>query len=287
MIWIAFAALFSVLVSVLLKMAPRRGIDVAQAVTWNYLIASALCVALLNPPLDTLRLPQTPWWALLTLALVLPSLFLVLAASVRQAGIVRTDIAQRLSLLLSLLAAFTVFGERASVVKLVGVGVGILAMLAIVARPEKAPQSDSRAIGILLTVWVGFAVVDVALKGIARAGVPFSASLQVCFGLAFLSMFLWQLYRHWQGIIRLRWRNVVTGFLLGGLNFGNIVCYVRAHQALPDNPAVVFASMNIGVVLLGTLVGMGVFHEPTSRWNRIGIPLAIVAIAVIAFAPKG
>ena len=61
---------------------------------------------------------------------------------------------------------------------------------------------------------------------------------------------------------------------------------MRAHRALPDNPAVVFASMNIGVVVLGTLVGVLAFGERTSRWNRLGIVLAILAIALIAFAPR-
>ena len=70
------------------------------------------------------------------------------------------------------------------------------------------------------------------------------------------------------------------------INFGNILFYVRAHQAMPDSPAVVFASMNIGVVVLGTLVGVLGFGEKTSRLNRIAIALAVLAIALIALAPK-
>lgn len=49
----------------------------------------------------------------------------------------------------------------------------------------------------------------------------------------------------------------------------------------------VFASMNIGVVVLGTLAGVLLLGEKTGRWNRLGIALAIVAIALIAFAPRG
>ena len=41
----------SVLVSVLLKLMQRRGIDTAQGIAWNYLAASLLCFALLDPPL--------------------------------------------------------------------------------------------------------------------------------------------------------------------------------------------------------------------------------------------
>ena len=279
------AALFSVLVSVLLKLMPRHGVDTAQAVTWNYLMAGVLCWFLLAPQLHALRAPGAPWPALLTLAIVLPGLFLVLAAAVRQAGIVRTDVAQRLSLLLSLAAAFLFFGERTGALKLAGLALGLVAVMAILVRPDRT--ATRRGAGLaLLTVWIGFAVVDVMLKSIAQAGTPFAASLQAAFVLAFAGMLALQLWRHASGRMRLTWRGLGAGLLLGALNFGNIICYVRAHRALPDSPAVVFATMNIGVVVLGTLVGVLAFGEKTSRWNRIGIALAIAAIALIAFAPR-
>ena len=69
----------SVLVSVLLKLAPRRGLDVAQMVTWNYLATSLLAAWILRPSLEALRQPGAPWPELLVLAFVLPTLFLVLA----------------------------------------------------------------------------------------------------------------------------------------------------------------------------------------------------------------
>ena len=285
------AALLSVLVSVLLKLMPRHGIDAAQAVTWNYLIAALLCFFMFDPPLAVLQEPDAPWLLWLTLAFALPTLFLILAACVRRAGIVRTDVAQRLSLLLSLIAAFALFGERAGAWKLVGLALGLAAIVAILIRPEPARTTTERStLGLLLAVWVGFALVDVLLKSIASAGTPFAASLLVAFSLAFAGMLAMQVWRHVRGHRlggrRLNRRSFLAGLLLGALNFGNIVCYVRAHRALPDSPAVVFATMNVGVVVLGTVVGALVFGERIGRWNRIGIVLAIFAIAVIAFAPK-
>ncbi len=284
---ILLSALCSVLVSVLLKLAPRARLDVGQLVTWNYLAAGALCAWLLRPPLDSLAHPDTPWAALLGLAVVLPSLFLVLGASVRSAGIVRTDVAQRLSLLLSLAAAFTLFGERADGMRLLGLALGLVAVAGIVMRPESSPTgSERRSWLLLVTVWVGFALVDVMLKRIALAGTPSMAALQAAFAIAFVLMLGAQLVRRLRGRTRLDWRNLGGGLLLGLLNFGNIVFYVRAHQALPDSPSVVFAAMNIGVVVLGTLVGVFGFGEKTSRWNRLAIVLALVAIALIAMAPR-
>ena len=285
MSYVLLAAACSVLVSVLLKLAGRRGIDAGQIVTWNYLVAALLCAWLLDAPLDSLRQPGAPWVPLLVLAVVLPSLFLVLAASVRVAGIVRTDIAQRLSLLLSLLAAFLWFGESANGMKLAGLGLGLLSVVAILMRP-KTTAGTPQAAGwlLLLTVWVGFALVDVMLKQIAAAGTPFAASLQVSFVLAFFGMLLVQGWRQARGHSRFSWRNLGTGLLLGVLNFGNIVFYVHAHRALPENPSLVFAAMNIGVVVLGTLVGVLAFSEKPGRMNWLGIALAVPAIVLIALS---
>jgi drug/metabolite transporter (DMT)-like permease len=285
--FVLLSVICSVLVSALLKLAPRRRIDLAQAVTWNYLAAALLCAALLQPPLATLRSAQAPWAALLGLALLLPTLFLVLGRAVALAGIVRTDAAQRLSLLLSLAAAFALFGERANGYKLAGLALGLLAIAGIVHRPGPAPAGAARAAPWLLLVWAGFALIDVLLKRIAQAGTPFAASLLVAFAIGFVLLLGVQLWRHLRGSAPLAWRNVGAGLLLGALNFGNIAFYVRAHQALPDSPAVVFAAMNLGVIVLGALLGVLAFGEKTSAWNRAGLVAALLAIVLIAVGARG
>nr|WP_202406962.1 MULTISPECIES: EamA/RhaT family transporter [unclassified Xanthomonas] len=286
-VFVLLSVVCSVLVSALLKLAPQRRIDLAQAVTWNYLAALALCAALLHPPLAALKDAHTPWAALLALGVLLPGIFLVLGRAVASAGIVRTDAAQRLSLLLSLAAAFLWFGERGNAAKLAGLALGLLAIAGIVQRPDTTPRSAARTAPWLLLVWVGFAAIDVLLKRIAQAGTPFAASLLVAFALAFVLLLGVQLWRHLRGTAPLAWRNLGAGLLLGALNFGNILFYVRAHQALPDSPASVFAAMNLGVIGLGTLLGVAVFGERTNRWNRLGLLLAVPAIVLIALGARG
>lgn len=287
MIHLVCAVICSVLVSVLLKVAARHRLDVAQMVTWNYLVAASMTALLLQPSLDALRTGHAPWAALLVLAVVLPGLFLVLGRAVAIAGIVRTDVAQRLSLLISLAAAFLFFGQQATAGKLLGLALGLSAMAAISLRPrhDATDAADPAAGGApwLLAVWVGFAAVDILLKQVALSGTPSMAALLVSFSLAFALMLALQLWRHLGGRSRLAWRNVAGGLVLGLLNGGNILFYVHAHQALPESPATVFAGMNIGVVVLGAAVGIIVFGERTRLLNRIGLAIAVLAIALIAW----
>ncbi|MDQ6647982.1 MAG: EamA/RhaT family transporter, partial [Pseudomonadota bacterium] len=133
-----------------------------------------------------------------------------------------------------------------------------------------------------LLVFVGFGVIDILFKRVAQAGVPLGASLQMMFALALPVAFAIQVWRRATGRMRFTLRNLWAGLVLGLLNFGNILFYLRGHQALPHHPALVFASMNIGVVALGALVGTLAFRERLGRINRAGVALALLAIAVIA-----
>ena len=61
MLYLLISVACSVLVSVLLKLMQRRGIDTAQGITWNYLAASLLCFGLMDTTMATLRHAGTPW----------------------------------------------------------------------------------------------------------------------------------------------------------------------------------------------------------------------------------
>ena len=280
MLFILLAVCCSVLVSVLLKLARHHGVDVGQAIAWNYVATSALTAWVFHPSLDALARPDAPWLGFVGLGLLLPVIFLALAASVRHAGIVRSDAAQRLSLLVSLLAAFLLFGEAVSAVKLAGIGLGLVALACMVWRGRTVAADGSAGWLWPLSVFVGFAAIDILFKEVARAGTPFAASLQAMFALALLVAFAIQLGRRATGRTRFTVRDALAGLLLGLANFGNIVFYVRAHQALAERPSLVFAAMNLGVVALGALVGTLVFREKLSRLNLAGVVLAVAAIAL-------
>lgn len=284
MSFVFLSVLCSVLVSVLLKLARRGQVDVGQAVAWNYVATSGLTAWIFRPSIDALNAPGVPWVALLGLGLLLPTIFLALAASVRHAGIVRSDAAQRLSLLISLLAAFALFGETLGALKGVGIALGLLALVCMVWRTPETSSGDAGARFWPLAVFVGFGLIDILFKQVAQAGIPFPVTLQGAFALSLLVAFALFAVRCLRGQARPTLRDALAGLLLGAVNFGNIVFYVKGHQALPQQPALVFAAMNIGVVALGSMVGIVVFRERLSRINQFGIALALVAIALIARA---
>jgi len=282
MIYVLASAICSVLVSVLLKLARRFGLDVAQLVAWNYAAAVMLAALLFQPALAPLRAPGMPWFALAGLGVLLPTIFLALSASVRYAGIVRSDAAQRLSLLLSLLAAFALFGERLDAAKALGCALGLLALFGMLRRPRRDHATDgSTGWYWPLLVFAGFGAIDVLFKRVAATGVPLGTSLLVMFALALPVAWALAVRRRLRDAARFTLRGMSAGLLLGLFNFGNILFYLRAHRALPEHPALVFASMNLGVVVLGALTGVLLFRERLSRLNLAALLLALMAIVLL------
>ncbi|MFQ1064417.1 EamA family transporter [Bordetella trematum] len=277
LLYLPLSVACSVAMVVMLKLARRHGLDVRQAILVNYAVASTLCLLLLGA---RPALPATPalWLVLLALGVLLPGGFMALAQSVRHAGIVRTDAAQRLSLFVALAAAFLFFGETWNLHKLAGTALAGGALYCLLRKPaDDLPDGEHARWLWPLAVWGVYGVIDILFKVMARAGAAFAPALLGVFLLAGLLMLAWLL---WRGTAW-RMRDLAAGLLLGAINFGNIYSYIRAHQSLPEQPALVFASMNMGVIVLGTAVGALGFGERLSALNVAGVAMALGAIAVM------
>ena len=47
---------------------------------------------------------------------------------------------------------------------------------------------------------------------------------------------------------------------------------------MSDNPTIVFAGMDLGVICLGALTGAFIFKEKISKLNAVGIGLGVISI---------
>ena len=277
LLYLTASVICSVTVAVLLKLARRYEVDIRQAIAANYAVTAALCALVLSPTTEQIASAGQTWGLLLALGVIMPTGFIAMAQSVRHAGIVRSDAAQRLSLFLPLLAAFLLFGESLTWRKSVAIVLAFTALFCVLRRRES--MNHNALVGQHpwiwpLGVWITYGLVDILFKQIAKTGTAFSGALLIAFILAGIAMTTYLLIR------RTSWhaRHLCAGVILGFANFGNIVTYIRAHQSLPGHPALVFASMNMGVIVAGTIVGAIAFREPLSRMNLLGLAIAVIAI---------
>ena len=282
------AVLCSVAVSVLLKVARKRHIEIQQAIAFNYIVALSLSWFLLKPDFKGLEFTDfiaqsenTPIF--LALGILLPSVFIIMSKAVEFAGIVRSDAAQRLSLFLPILAAFLIFHETLSQSKAIGIVLAFVGLFSLLSKPNQQQSAvDFRGVLGLVGVWFGYGIIDILFKQVAKSGGAFPTTLFIAFSLAACIMFIYLLFK------RTQWNlaSFVGGIILGVLNFFNILFYIKAHQSFGSNPTLVFAGMNIGVICLGTITGALIFKEKISKINWLGIIFSLCAIFCLYYLDK-
>jgi len=283
MIYLLISIFCSVTVGVLLKLARRYKINIPQAVTWNYLFAIGLSIFFFKPGFKDLA--STSYYDIyLSLGVLLPVIFWFLAGSVRNIGIARTDIAQRLSLFIPILASYFLFKEHFTITKICGLALGFIAIFFTLYKKTKQ-RSTMGSWFYPLIVFVGFGVIDILFKQVAQIkSIPYTTSLTIVFILAFIISIVSILYLRAFKNQKLELVNFLCGCVLGFFNFFNILFYLKAHGAMSENPSTVFASMNMGVIILGSVIGIFIFKEKLNKLNYWGLFLALTAIILITLS---
>jgi drug/metabolite transporter (DMT)-like permease len=283
MVFLILSVICSVSVGVIFKIARNYPINIPQIVAANYLIALALCSFFFSPDLTAVG-TDAPWGIYISLGVLLPSIFLFLAASIKYMGIVKTDAAQRLSLFIPILAAWLLFGEKFNALKIAAFGIAFPALLLILNKPSQNTKNKWMYPTIVL---LGFGLIDILFKQIALfTDLPYTTSLFIVFGLAMAIMLMVVGFEMGFQKAKLNPRNLLFGGLVGVFNFGNILFYLKAHQSFAENPSTVFAGMNMGVIIIGSLTGIFIFKEKLSKMNYAGLFLALVAIVLIVMSQQ-
>jgi drug/metabolite transporter (DMT)-like permease len=282
MFYIVLSIICSVSVGALLKFSKRYSFDIIQVIAVNYILALGLCYITFRPDISVVN-SSSPWKIYIGLAILLPSVFLLLASSIKHIGIVKTDIAQRLSLFIPILAAYFIFKENFTTLKLMGLIVGFPAIFLTLSKKQSDTQENKWIFPVL--VLLGFGIIDILFKQIAlEKRIPYTTSLFIVFCGALALALCFTIYSVFIKKNLIQWKNIIIGAFLGILNFGNILFYLKAHKAFSENPSTVFAAMNLGVIVLGSLVGIFAFKEKVTLKNYIGIVLALGSIVLITLS---
>ncbi|EHQ44526.1 hypothetical protein [Myroides odoratus] len=285
MIYLLCSILGSVSVGVFFKYIKKYAINIFEIIIVNYVITSLLAFFIFE--VDFTQISATmPFGIIAALGILLPTIFVVQFYSIKHAGLIKTDIAQRLSLLIPILAAIFIFHEALNTLRYIALGVGLVSVYFILNKGNTAKNTGSNTSSFyLLGTFLGFGVIDICFKKLALySAIPYTQSLFYVFATALILSLVAYTIGTKKNIFKLTKLNLASGAFIGGLNFVNIIFYMKAHQHFSSNPTIVFAGMNFGVIFLGTLLGYTLFNEKLNRKNIIGLILAALAIILLVIS---
>jgi drug/metabolite transporter (DMT)-like permease len=291
--YIALSILCSAILIIILKLFTRYNIDTFQGILFNYFTCvTCAWITMGEFPIPT-DLPSRAWFPFaLLLGFCFITGFNAVGGTVKHFNMALASVMQKMSLLFAVAFAFIYYNESITFLKIIGILAAIGAIIMSSFSSEKTTQTtDNQQQSIKnwllfpFTAWILSGVIDVVLYYVEReinkgsADTQFIATLfgtAACFGvIAFV-------YGLIKGTIRFQVRSILAGICLGIPNFLSIYFLLRSFS-VGYEASVVFPITNVGIILISTLSGYFFFKEPLYRSKLIGIGLAVLAIALIAF----
>lgn len=243
----------------------------------NYTVAIIVCYLLFNDAINLTTLSNSVSYITLSLGILMPSIFYFLNKSLNKSGLAKTDIFQRLSLIIPVILSFWLFQELFTWSKFTVISLAFISIILLLYK--KSTKDGNFNTLYLIAVFIGYGTVDTLFKILAtNKSIPYIAALFLvfifCAVVSGLYLFLSK------GKIQKKF--IFYGFVLGILNFSNIYFYMKAHKIFSDSPTLVFITMNLGVIIGGSLIGKFYFKDKLTNNAVAGIVLAVISVILLA-----
>ncbi|MFZ4548760.1 MAG: hypothetical protein ACOYN4_15035 [Bacteroidales bacterium] len=284
MYYLILSLFFSTCIFISFKYFPRFGINILPAITINYLTATILGYFSRIEVFSIFALVQAPWFfmAILTgMAFILT--FFTFALSTQRVGVAMTVVSGKMSIILSATVGFLLLAEPYTFTKIEGIMVAIIAFYFTNKRKEDI-QIEKKYLFLPLLIFIGTGANDSLMK---LSGVYFPNRdeiqfLTATFFAAFVIGFVILVYKYYDKTLNIKYKDVVSGILLGILNWFSTLFFIKGLFVLPISFFV--PVFNAALVFIAAVSGYFFFGEKLSVLNRVGIALALIAIAVIALS---
>lgn len=243
----------------------------------NYVVAIIVCYLLFNDFITQSTLNKSLSPITISLGILMPSIFYFLNKSLNKSGLAKTDIFQRLSLIIPVILSFWLFHEIFTWSKLAAIALAFISIVLLLYK--KSTKDGNFNTFYLIAIFIGYGTVDTLFKILAtNKNIPYIAALFLVFIFCAIVSGLYLFLS--RGKIQKKF--FFYGLILGILNFSNIYFYMKAHKIFSDSPTLVFITMNLGVIVGGSLIGKFYFKENLSKNAVIGIVLAVISVILLA-----
>ena len=286
MIYVFLSIFINAVLFVIFKLFERFKINTFQAIVFNYFFALIMAFSQAEVNYSLKDIPNKKWFfGAVVLGFLFISIFNILAKTAQKTGISVVAIASKMSVVIPILFGIIIYKEPLGIYKILGI---VLALTAVyLASVKEKVLINKRLLYLPILLFFGSGILDTLLKYIEKKHVA-TNELQVYTGTIFLIAIiiglLIMLYKIIMKNEKIQIKNLFAGIVLGIPNYFSIYFLLKALQTVGENDSSkVFALNNVGIVLLSTILGYLLFYERFSIKNKIGITLAIIAIALITF----
>lgn len=268
------------------KLFDKFQINTFQAIVANYFTACVMGVLFSEEYLTVEYIVSSDWFVHgVWIGFLFILFFQIMALGSQKIGVSMATASNKMAIIIPVVFGILYYGDSYVWYKILGV---VLALYSVYLM-TKVERDDLSAVGNLkwilpLILFFGGGFLDTALDFIQRNYVPVSESswfttiifiTSGIFGLAYL---IFQLIT---GRTKLHGKSIIAGLLLGIPNYGSIYFLLKTIGSGLLDVSVLFPILNIGGVVLASVIGTFVFKEPFKWINWTGVGVAVISIALI------
>lgn len=281
------AALCAALLYVILKFFQRWKIDNLQGLTFNYITASALSF-LISREENMIQLPNASAYAIpaLLIGLLFIVVFNLTALTAQRSGLAVASIASKMSMAIPIVCGIFLFHDLINATRIAGILLALTAVFISGSNGRKSEAAGQRH-GLLLPalLFLGSGLVDTSIKlsehYFIRAD-NINLYFSFLFGSAALFGLIMLVVKYYRTPYSVPMRAVAGGILLGSVNYFSLVFLVKALASPGAESSLIFAVVNMLVVLISTVFGIFIFLEKPSWKTFSGISLALAALYILS-----
>ncbi len=290
MIYLGLSILLSSLLYVIFKLFDVYKINTLQAIVVNYLVAFITGIISSNGTYDITSVLKSDWLFLaMFMGILFITIFNVMALTAQRNGLSVASVASKMSLVIPVIAGFTIFNEEWNILKAIGIKIALAAVYFTTVNKKSQSNIDwtPKKLLLPLALFVGSGIIDTVLKILQNNHMSNSNEDVISatiFSFAFIAGSAAVIYRLINKNEKLEWKSLIGGIVLGIPNFFSIVVILKALNSPGLESTFVYPINHVGTVVLSTMFGLFLFKEKLKSRNVLGIILAIIAIVFIAFA---
>lgn len=284
MTYLFLSVLSSTVIFVTFKVTEKYKVNLIKLITVNYLVAAVLGFSFNHHHLSIASALTSKWMQFaLLIGVSYILMFFLIGYSTRKSGITVTTIASKLSMIIPILFSMLYFGEKNTTLKVLGLGIALVAVLLTCYRPiDKTKNIKLIALPIIIFIGTGFT--DSIVKYAQTYHIPNHMSMlfpAVVFSTSLITGILITFLNPKYSLKSLTISEIVGGIVLGIANFGSLYFFIQALNNSKIDSSIVFGLNSLCIVLLSLLFGLVLFREKFSKVNFAGIGIAIIAILIL------
>ena len=291
MYWLLLSIITNTALLLILKSFRKFEVNTLQGIVVNYFTAGTTGLLLNGIPLPVSAIPHQPWsWVPPVLGGLFISIFLLLAKTAQTIGVSVATVANKMSLVIPVLAAVLFYHDSVSFIKITGLVIAIISVYLTSLPSKKDPPEIKRAglkyFWMPAVIFIGSGVLDSLVNHAKIRLVPdnhLTIFLSLCFfcaGTIGITVILFRRIRFGE---KFQSKSIPAGIILGIPNYFSIYGITRALGCNLMETSELIPVNNMGIVALSAVSALVIFREKFSPVNWLGILLALGAIALIAF----